>query len=130
MSITLNNINYKDHKIPIIFDKYDKLPIFNLQLVFKNSGYINDTKLSGLTNISAKILNEGTIKDGPIGFSSKLENNAIEIYTSIGLETVVIEISCLKEQYPKAMKYLNLLLKNPNITEDSISKIKKLTLSK
>ena len=130
MSITLNNIKYKNHKIPVIFDKYKKLPIFNLQLVFKNSGYINDTNLSGLTNISTKVLNEGTIKDGAIKFSSKLENNAIEIYTSIGLETVVIEISCLKEQYPKAMKYLVQLLKNPNITQDTIDKIKKLTLSK
>ena len=130
MSITLNNINYKDNKIPIIFDKYDKLPIFNLQLVFKNSGYINDTKLSGLTNISAKILNEGTLKDGAIKFSSKLENNAIEIHTSIGLETVVIEISCLKEQYNIAIKYLKKLLKNPNINIKTIDKIKKLTISK
>jgi len=130
MSITLDNITYNNKKIPIIFDQYKKLPIFNLQLVFKNQGYINDTKLSGLTNISAKILNEGTIKDGPIKFSSKLENNAIEIYTSIGLETLVIEVSCLKEQYPKAIKYLTQLLKSPNITQESIDKIKILTLGK
>ena len=130
MSITLDNITYNNKKIPIIFDQYKKLPIFNLQLVFKNQGYINDTKLSGLTNISAKILNEGTIKDGPIKFSSKLENNAIEIYTSIGLETLVIEVSCLKEQYPKAIKYLTQLLKSPNITQESIDKIKTLTLGK
>ncbi len=130
MSITLDNIEYKNKQIPIIFDHYKKLPIFNLQLVFKNQGYINDKNLSGLTNISTKILNEGTLKDGAISFATKLENNAIEIHTSIGLETVVMEISCLKDQYKKAIKYTTALLKDPNISQDSLDKIKNLTLSK
>jgi len=130
MSITLNNIKYNNHEVPILFDKFDKLPIFNLQLVFKNSGYINDTNLSGLTNISTKMLNEGTLKEGAVKFASKLENNAIEIDANIGLETVVIEISCLSEQYTKAMKYLKQLLKNPNISQETLDKIKNITLSK
>jgi predicted Zn-dependent peptidase len=130
MATKLNTIKYKNKQIPIIFQQYDKLPIFNLQLVFKNSGYINDTKLSGVTNISAKILNEGTFKDGSIKFSNKLENKAIEIYTSVGFETFVIEISCLKEQLGDAIKYLKQILKQPNLTKKTLDKIKTLQFSK
>ena len=93
MAIDLNTIQYKNKKIPVLFEKHKTLPIFNLQLVFKNSGYINDVNLSGLTSISSSMLNEGTLKDGAIKFSSKLEDNAIDIYVNSGLETFVIEVS-------------------------------------
>ena len=130
MATEINYINYKNKQIPVIFQKNNNLPIFNLQLVFKNSGYINDLKLSGLTNISAKILNEGTLKDGAIEFSKKLENKAIEIYASAGFETFVIEVSCLIDQQKDALKYLKQILKDPNISQKTLDKIKKLQVSK
>jgi len=129
MAIKLENIKYKDINIPVIFEEHKTLPIFNLQLVFKNSGYINDTNLSGLTNITSLILNEGTLKEGVIDFSRKLENNAIDIYASNGFETFVIEVSCLKDQYPLALKYLSQVLKNPNLNQKTLDKIKKLQLT-
>ena len=130
MAATLNNITKNDTNIPVIFEKHKTLPIFNLQLVFKNSGYINDIKKPGLTNLTAKILNEGTKKDGSVGFARKLENKAISIHTSTGFETFVIEISCLKQEYKTALKYLEELLKDPNITNETLSKIKTMQISK
>lgn len=130
MSATLKQIAYKNIDLPVIFEKHNTLPIFNLQLVFTNSGAINDSKLPGLTPFSAKVLNEGTKKEGSVNFARKLENDAISISANSGFETFVIEISCLKEDYKKALQYLKEILDDPNITQDTIEKIKKLTLSK
>ena len=130
MSATIKTITVSDKKIPIIFEKYNSLPIFNLQLVFKNSGYIKDGKISGLTNLTAKILNEGTLKDGAVKFARKLENKAISIHTSNGFETFVIEVSCLQEEYKTALKLLSQLLKNPNISKETLNKLKILQISK
>ena len=130
MAATITNINYKDTKIPLIFEKHPTLPIFNLQLIFKNSGYINDKEKSGLASLSAKILNEGTLKDGSINFARKLENKAISIDVANGFETFVIEVSCLKSEYKIALKLLNDLLSNPNITKETLVKLKKLQSSK
>jgi len=130
MSATLKNINKHNTNIPVIFEKHNSLPIFNLQLVFKNSGYINDKKNPGLTSLTAKILNEGTKKEGAVNFARKLENDAISLHSSTGFETFVIEISCLKSEYKQALQYLNELLQNPNITEDTLDKLKTLQLSK
>ena len=130
MPATLKEIQKNNTNIPVIFEKYNALPIFNLQLVFQNSGYMNDKKNIGITNITAKILNEGTKKDGAINYARDLENNAISIYTSTGFETFVIEISCLKTEYKLALHYLNRLLKDPNITKDALEKIKLLQISK
>lgn len=130
MSATLKNINYNNTDIPVIFEKYNTLPIFNLQLVFQNSGYINDIKNAGITNITAKILNEGTSKDGAVKYARNLENNAISINTSTGFETFVIEVSCLISEKTEALKYLDQLLKDPNITKKTLDKIKNLQISK
>jgi len=130
MSATLNDLEYNDTQIPVVFEKNNALPIFNLQLIFQNSGYIKDQNLSGLTNLTAKVLNEGTKKDGAISFARKLESKAISIDTSCGFETFVIEVSCLKEQYKNSLKYLKELLKDPNITNKTISKLKNLQISK
>lgn len=130
MAATLKEIQNQETSIPVIFEKNDTLPIFNLQLVFQNSGYINDADLAGITNLTAKILNEGTKKDGAIEYARNLENNAISIHTSTGFETFVIEISSLKSEYKLALKYLTQLLNDPNISQDTLDKIKLLELSR
>ncbi len=130
MSATLKTITYNNTSIPVVFEQHNSLPIFNLQLVFKNSGSITDSKISGLTSITSKILNEGTSKLGAVEFARKLESKAISIDTSAGTETFVIEISCLKEEYQTALKYVNMILKDPNITKKTLSKLKTLQVSR
>lgn len=130
MAATLDTLELKDTKIPLIFEKSETLPIFNLQLIFKNSGSMIDGNTNGLTTLTSKILNEGTKKDGATAFATKLEDRAISLHTSNGFETFVIEISCLMSEYETSLKLLNQLLKDPNLTEDSLSKIKNLQISK
>jgi zinc protease len=130
MSSELHQIDFKNKKIPVIYEKHPSLPIFNLQLVFQNSGSINDKKMPGLTSISAKILNEGTKKLGSIKFAEKLESKAISLSASSGFETFVIEISCLSEEIDESIGLLNKLLKDPNYTDETLQKLKTLQSSK
>jgi len=130
MSATLKQIDYNNTTIATIFEKNKNLPIFNLQLVFTNGGYINDGSNPGITNIVSKLLNEGTKTDGAVNFARKLENNAISISTSTGFETFVIEVSCLKSEYKLALKFLTQLLSDPNLTQEALNKIKTLQSSK
>ena len=130
MSATIKQMKINNTKIPVIFENHQSLPIFNFQLVFKNSGYIQDNDKIGLTNLTAKLLNEGTLKDGAVKFARKLENKAISISASNGFETFVIEVSCLKSQYKEALKLLNKLLKSPNLSQGTLDKLKTLQISK
>ena len=130
MGATITKLQYKGIDIPFIFEKNKQLPIFNLQLIFKNSGYITDKDKSGITSLTSKLLNEGTKKDGAVNFARRLENKAISIDAGNGLETFVIEISCLKSEYKEALKLLNELLSNPNTTQHTLDKLKKLQISK
>ena len=44
MSATIKHINISNVDIPVIFEEQKSLPILNLQLIFKNSGYIKDNE--------------------------------------------------------------------------------------
>ena len=130
MGASLNYIKFDDKKIPLIYEKTN-LPIFEVQFIFKNQGYMSDPKdKMGLTKLSAKILNEGSLSDGAIKFAKKLEQNAISLNFTNGFETFVIEVSSLIEKSKLAIKYLNEVLINPNLTNDSLKKIKTIIESK
>ena len=126
MGAEIKHIDVKGVQIPVIFEEQKSLPILNLQLVFQNSGYIQDGNKSGLVNLSSKLLNEGTKELGSTKFAELLDENAITINTSNGFETFVIELSSLKEESTKAISLLNDLLKSPNYSEDTLSKLKTL----
>ncbi len=128
MSATIKHININNIDIPIIFEEQKTLPILNLQLIFKNSGYINDGKKLGLSSLSSKILNEGSKELGAVKFAEKLDDNAITLNSAIGFETLTIELSSLKEKSNLAFELLNELLKSPNISKNSLEKIKTLSI--
>ena len=124
MGATIKHIDIKGVQIPVIFEEQKSLPILNLQLVFQNSGYIQDKNKSGLVNLSSKLLNEGTKELGATAFAQELEENAISLTTSNGFETFVIELSNLKEQSNKGLSLLTDLLKSPNFSQDTLDKLK------
>jgi len=124
VSATIKHITVNDQDIPVIFEKQKTLPTFNLQLVFQNSGYIQDKSKSGLCDTTCSLLNEGTKELGSVKFANKLESKAISLHTAHGFETLVIELSSLKDQYNNAINLLDQLLKDPNYTQDTLHKIK------
>ncbi len=126
MSAQIKHIEINGIKIPVIFEEQKSLPTFNLQLVFKNSGYIQDKGLNGLVNLSAKLLNEGTKELGSVKFAQKLEEKAISLHASSGLETFVIELSSLIDVKEDGVLYLKELLNSPNYSKNTLEKLKTL----
>ena len=128
MAADLSQLKIKNREVPFIFEEDKNLPIVSMQLIFKNSGSLSDTE-DGLTKISAALLNEGTKKEGAVGFATKLENRAITLSTHAGSETFVIEVGALKEEFPEAIERLKELLSDPNYSEETLGKIKTQTIA-
>ena len=127
MSATLSSLTINNTKVPLIFEEDKNLPIISMQLIFKNSGSLTDKK-DGLVKLTAKLLNEGTLKDGSTGFATKLESRAISLGTHAGAETFVIELSSLKSEFSYGVKLLKELLQDPNYKKETLEKIKTQTI--
>ena len=128
MAAKIDSIEINGVKVPLIYEEDRRLPLVTTQIVFTNSGTISDTKIAGLAKLSAKLLSEGTKKEGADAFAEELESKAIHISASTGTETFVMEVSSLKDEYKNSLKKLKKLLKDPNYTQESLSKIKTMTL--
>ena len=124
MAETVEKIDYKDVQVPVIFEQGNFVPIVSLQLVFTNAGHLSNTK-DAQADMTAKILNEGTKKDGAVGFAQKLDDHAVELAAHVGRESFVIELSALKSEFAYGMARLKELLSDPNFTPEALAQVKR-----
>jgi len=124
MSAEIEKIELSGTQVPLIFEKSTYVPIVSMQIVFKASGALYGKK-AGLADMSARLLSEGTKKDGSVGFATKLENHAIHLTAAVGNETLTIELSALKSEFSEGVALLKALLSDPNYTQEAVDRIKK-----
>ena len=128
MAATIEYIETNGLKVPVIFEDDKRLPLVTMQFIFQNSGTITDTTKPGLAKFSARVMSEGTKKLGSSAFAESLESKAIHISASTGKETFVMEVGCLKEEFTDGLKKFDDLLKDPNFSEEAVSKVKTTTM--
>lgn len=128
MAATIEYIEIKGLKVPLIFESDTRLPLVTMQFTFTNSGSITDTTKAGLAKLSAKLLGEGTKTLGSSAFADALEAKAIHISASAGTETFIVEVGSLKEEFDTGLQYFEELLKDPNFTQEALSNVKTITL--
>ncbi len=128
MAATIEYIETNGLKVPLIFERDDRLPLVTMQFIFQNSGAITDSNKAGLAKFSSRIMSEGTKKLGSSAFAEQLESKAIHISASTGKETFVMELGCLKEEFDTGLKKFNSLLQDPNFSDDALSKVKTTTM--
>lgn len=124
MATSVNEITLKESKIAVVFEEGNYIPIVSIQLVFKNAGHLSNTK-DGLADLAAKLLNEGTKKEGSVGFATKLDAHAVNLHAGVGRESFVIEVSALKSEFAYAVERLEELLKDPNYTQEAMDHVKR-----
>ena len=125
MAEMVKEIKIKDVNVPIVFEEGKYIPIVSIQLVFENAGHLSNPKgKDGLADMAAKLMNEGTAKEGSVGFATKLDAHAVDIGSHVGRESFVIEVSALKSEFAYAVERLKELLQDPNYTKDALAHIK------
>lgn len=128
MASTLDYIKVEGQQVPLIHEEDRRLPMVSMQLVFRKSGSIEDGTLPSLAKISAKMMNEGTSELGSIGFAKALDAKAVHLSAHAGTETFVIELSLLKESLDYGVEHLKDLLKDPNLDQETLEKVKSLSI--
>ena len=129
MASTLDFIEVHGVKVPFIFEEDKRLPLLSMQIVFTHSGSIDEGKHYGLARLAGKMLNEGSLKRGSVGFADALDARAIQLSAHAGNETFVIELGSLKEEFDTGLSLLTEQLREPNFTPKSLEKVKTMALS-
>ncbi len=128
MAARIEYIETNGIKVPLIYEEDKRLPLVTMQFIFTDAGSIRDTQKAGLAKMSSRVMNEGTKKLGSSAFAENLESQAIHISSSTGVETFVMEVGSLKENFDEGLKSLDSLLKDPNFTKEALEKVKTTTI--
>jgi len=128
MSAVIKELKVAGVKVPVIYERDNSLPMVSLEIVFRNSGSLEDGEHEGLASFTSKMFTEGTKELGSTKFAEILDDNALHLNISNGNETFVFEASSLKEKFGTLCKMIKKLLQDPNLTNDSFKKVKTMTL--
>ena len=129
MAATLFHVEIKGVKIPVILEQEKRLPLASMELVFQNSGSLADT-IPGIAKMSARLLGEGSRKEGAVAFATALENRAVNLHADTGRETFVITLESLKSEFDFGLKKLDELLRDPNETPEAFRRVQTETLGR
>ena len=127
MAATLLHVDVKGVSIPVVFEAEKRLPLASMELVFQNSGSLADTK-PGIASLCARLLGEGTKREGATAFATALENRAVHLSAETGRETFVLSLEALKSEFDFAVGKMNDLLNDPNTTPEAFKKVQTQTL--
>ncbi len=127
MSAIQTIFNLHGVEIPVIFEEERYLPIVSLQLVFEDSGALSDLN-PGQARMTARLLGEGSRKAGSAVFAERLESRAVSLNAHAGRETMVIELSALKENFGYGAGMLAELLADPNFSPEAFETVQTRTL--
>jgi len=128
MAATVEYVTIKGVSVPLIFEQSRKLPIASMQVVFKDSGSLEDGVDYGLAKLSARMMNEGSAKRGSEAFAEALDSHAISLSAHTGSETFVFQLESLKEEFARAQELFAELFTYPNFTPEILAKVKTTTL--
>ena len=128
MSAVVKEVEVSGIKVPVIYERDISLPVVSMEIIFRNSGSMEDGDRYGLASFTSKIFSEGTKKLGSTKFAEILDDNALNLSISNGNETFVIDATSLKEKFELLTKMIKELLSDPNLTKSSFEKIKTLTI--
>lgn len=122
MAAVLKTLSVHGVDIPVIFEEDHYLPMVSMQLVFDESGSMADT-IAGEAKMAARLLGEGTRRDGAIAFAQKLESQAITLSAYAGRESLVVMLSALKEAFDYGTQLAAELFADPNVTPEAFATV-------
>jgi len=125
---TVEQVEVNGVDVPMIYERDARLPIVSMQLVFGQSGSIDDGEAPGLAKVTASMLSEGTKQRGAVGFAEALDARAIQLSVHAGTETLVFELGALKEEFDEGVSLLDELIVSPNLSEKALKKVKTTTI--
>ena len=130
MSASLESVLIHDLSVPYILEKNHQIPIVSISMIFQGAGILSKNNyVPGLANFAKEILNEGTEKLNSEEFAKFLDDNAISISSKLTKTFISISIFFLKEKINEATQILQDLLLQPNLSIDSINRVRKIIKS-
>lgn len=121
---TLTHASIQGVQIPVIYEHSALIPAGIVRLVFQGGGKLQDGELIGRGAVIEELLEKGSKKRGNLGFAKALEQRAITLSVSSGIQTLSFSLNFLQDDKEQAISLLGELLLDPNLSDTELQKVK------
>lgn len=121
---TLTHASIQGVQVPVIYEHSALIPAGIVRLVFQGGGKIQDGELIGRSAVIEELLEKGSKKRGNLGFAKALEQRAITLSVSSGMQTLSFSLNFLQDDKEQAISLLGELLLDPNLSDTELQKVK------
>lgn len=121
---TLTHASIQGVQIPVIYEHSALIPAGIVRLVFQGGGKLQDGELIGRGAVIEELLEKGSKKRGNLGFAKALEQRAITLSVSSGMQTLSFSLNFLQDDKEQAISLLGELLLDPNLSDTELQKVK------
>jgi len=113
------------HGVEAWYVQNDAVPIVDVMLNFAGAGSASDPEgKGGRAGFTAAMLTEGAGEYGAQAFAEALDEKAISIAVNANADQLNIHIRCLREHSARAGELVALMLKNPQLAETDMARVK------
>jgi zinc protease len=117
-----------DNGLKMIGTDYSELPMVALTIGIKAGHMMEPAEKSGLANLLAQMMNEGSANYTPEDLSKQLDMLGSDISVFAGREEIVIQVTSLKINFDKTVELLKEVMFKPRFDQADFDRIKKQTL--
>jgi zinc protease len=117
-----------ENGIKMIGTDYTELPMVVLTISIKAGHILDPLDKSGLSSITASLMNEGTQSYTPEDLTKQLDLLGSDISVFSGREDITIQVSSLKVNFDKTIELLKEVLFKPRFDQADFDRIKKQTI--
>lgn len=121
---TLTHASIQGVQVPVIYEHSALIPAGIVRLVFQGGGKLQDGELIGRGAVIEELLEKGSKKRGNLGFAKALEQRAITLSVSSGMQTLSFSLNFLQDDKEQAISLLGELLLDPNLSDTELQKVK------
>lgn len=109
----------------VIGTAYTELPITNITLVFKAGQLLEPLNKSGVSNILAQMLKEGTLQYNSEQFQSELKKIGSNINVFSDETDLMVSVTSLNEHLNRSIELMNAMLYTPKFDSSDFDRVKK-----
>jgi zinc protease len=117
-----------DNGLKMIATDYTELPMVVLTIGIKAGHMMDPADKSGVANLTAQMMNEGTANLTPEELSKQLDMLGSDISVFAGREEITIQVTSLKVNLDKTIELLKDVMFKPRFDQADFDRIKKQTL--
>ena len=114
-----------ENGLKTIFSQTNEVPKVYIRLKINGGSLLEDSKKTGLSDFTAQMMNESTLKKSSEDISVELQKLGSTVTFSSEDDMTVLFIECLSENYSKTLDLVEEKLLSPAFNDEDFKRIKK-----